>query len=158
MIAAGARLVLGTDAGIEPPRVRLGGPPRDGALGRARTDAGAGDRGGDLRPAELLGLKDMGTLASGKSADFMVLDANPLDDIRNTRQIASVFLHGSARIETRWPQSSSRLRFFTSGRLAGLLLLTLSEADEAESPDPKCGATVDREAPRRMARSTEAVR
>ena len=37
----------------------------------------------------------MGTLASAKRADFVVLDANPLDDIRNTRRIASVYLSGA---------------------------------------------------------------
>ncbi len=31
---------------------------------------------------------------AGKSADFIVLDANPLDDITNTRRIASVYLRG----------------------------------------------------------------
>jgi imidazolonepropionase-like amidohydrolase len=35
-------------------------------------------------------------VASGKSADFLVLDANPLDDIRNTRRIAAVYLRGTA--------------------------------------------------------------
>jgi imidazolonepropionase-like amidohydrolase len=46
--------------------------------------------------AELLRLDDVGTIASGKSADFIVLDANPLDDIKNTRRIASVHLRGVA--------------------------------------------------------------
>jgi imidazolonepropionase-like amidohydrolase len=45
--------------------------------------------------AELFGIQDqLGTLAVGKGADFIVLDANPLDDIRNTRRIADVYLRG----------------------------------------------------------------
>ena len=46
--------------------------------------------------AQVLKLTDMGTVAVGKSADFLVLDANPLDNITNTRRIASVYLRGSA--------------------------------------------------------------
>jgi imidazolonepropionase-like amidohydrolase len=37
----------------------------------------------------------LGTLESGKWADFLVLDANPLDDIRNTRKIDSVWIAGN---------------------------------------------------------------
>jgi imidazolonepropionase-like amidohydrolase len=46
--------------------------------------------------AQVLRLDDLGTLATGKSADFIVLDANPLDDIRNTRKISAVYLRGAA--------------------------------------------------------------
>ena len=46
--------------------------------------------------AELMQMTDMGTVAVGKSADFIVLDANPLDEITNTRRIAAVYLRGIA--------------------------------------------------------------
>ncbi len=46
--------------------------------------------------AELLRLTDSGTLQTGKRADFVVLDANPLDSIANTRRISAVFLNGVA--------------------------------------------------------------
>jgi imidazolonepropionase-like amidohydrolase len=95
MVAAGARLVLGTDAGITARHafgwadhheiarwVELGLTPAQAIVAATQ------------RPAELLGIKDMGTLAVGKSADFIVLNANPLENIRNTRQIASVYLRG----------------------------------------------------------------
>jgi imidazolonepropionase-like amidohydrolase len=46
--------------------------------------------------AVLLGLDDLGTIATGKSADFIVLEGNPLEDITNTRRIEAVFLRGVA--------------------------------------------------------------
>jgi imidazolonepropionase-like amidohydrolase len=96
MVNSGAKIVLGTDAGI-----------------RARYSFGWADHhelltyvshgltpmqaivAGTSTPAEALGLRDVGLLAAGRKADFIVLNANPLDDIRNTRQIASVYMRGS---------------------------------------------------------------
>ena len=95
LVDADVAVVLGTDAGAVPDHffgytghreleifVRLGMTPMQAIV--AATS----------RPAEHLGLSDMGTLAAGKSADFVILGANPLDDIRNTRSIERVYLRG----------------------------------------------------------------
>lgn len=95
MIAAGARLVLGTDAGVWPRYsfgwadhhelrryVELGLPPAQALV--AATS----------RAAEAIGRPDVGLLAPGRWADFLVLDGNPLEDIRHTRRIAHVYLRG----------------------------------------------------------------
>ncbi|HEY3158047.1 MAG TPA: amidohydrolase family protein, partial [Vicinamibacterales bacterium] len=44
--------------------------------------------------AKVMGLKEVGTLQPGNWADLVVLRANPLDNIRNTRTIDSVWIAG----------------------------------------------------------------
>jgi imidazolonepropionase-like amidohydrolase len=95
LVAADVAIVLGTDAGAVPDHffgytghreleifVRLGMTPMQAIV--AATS----------RPAEHLGLTEMGTIESGKTADFVILDANPLEDIRNSRTISRVYLRG----------------------------------------------------------------
>jgi imidazolonepropionase-like amidohydrolase len=45
--------------------------------------------------ADVLRLTGLGTIARGKSADFIVLTANPLENIANTRRIETVYLRGT---------------------------------------------------------------
>lgn len=45
-------------------------------------------------PADFLGRHDLGGIAAGMRANLLVLGANPLDDIRNTRSIEAVILQG----------------------------------------------------------------
>jgi imidazolonepropionase-like amidohydrolase len=48
------------------------------------------------RPAERLGRRDVfGTIAAGRSADLLLLTADPLADIRNVRHIARVIARGA---------------------------------------------------------------
>ena len=44
--------------------------------------------------AETMGLKNVGTLSPGHWADFLILDADPLTDIRNVRKLESVYIGG----------------------------------------------------------------
>ena len=58
------------------------------------------------RAARAFGLIDTGAIEAGRVADLLVLNANPLDDIRHTRQIAAVYLRGievdRAALRARW--------------------------------------------------------
>lgn len=102
---AGIRIVLGTDTGQIRHRigyfahlelealVAIGMTPAE-AIVAATRDA-----------ADIAGV-NTGMVAVGRNADFVVLDANPLERIANTRQIADVYLRGRqvdrAALRARW--------------------------------------------------------
>jgi imidazolonepropionase-like amidohydrolase len=93
--AAGATIGFGADSGAVPDyfhaytthrelqlMVEAGMTPAQALTAVTATSAG------------FLKLKDRGTIEAGQSADFLVLEGNPLDDIANTRKIAKVYLRG----------------------------------------------------------------
>jgi imidazolonepropionase-like amidohydrolase len=87
---AGMRIALGTDGNTPwAPHVEMEDMVASGMT--AGQVLVAATRNG----AKFAGWSEMGTVESGKSADFIVLEANPLDDITNTRRIAAVYLRGA---------------------------------------------------------------
>ncbi len=97
---AGVKVGFGTDSGAIPSRipgfaehhelemmVAAGLTPMQAILCATKTNA------------ELLGIeKTTGTLTVGRQADLIVLDGNPLEDIRNTRKIAAIW-HGGREVQ-----------------------------------------------------------
>ena len=107
LLQAGADIVLGTDAGAVPDHpfgytghreleiyVRLGMTPMQ-AIIAATSNA-----------AKHLGLENYGQLKPGFRADIVMLNQNPLEDIRNTQTIEKVFLEGKeidrAALRRKW--------------------------------------------------------
>jgi imidazolonepropionase-like amidohydrolase len=94
LAAAGIRYGLGTDSG-PPGRVA-------GYSGHWEMELMVKDgftpaeviRAATANGAAILGADDIGTLERSKWANFVVLDANPLADIRNTRAIRAVYIAG----------------------------------------------------------------
>ena len=88
---AGVRIGFGTDSGVTvgwtdheelADMVTAGLTPAQVIMAATKT------------AAEILKIDQLGTVAVGKSADFIVLDANPLDNIANSRKISKVYLRG----------------------------------------------------------------
>lgn len=52
--------------------------------------------------------KEFGTLQAGKAADFMILDASPLDDIRNTERLSAVWQAGKTVRSVSVAQATAR--------------------------------------------------
>ena len=88
--AAGVKVAVGTDGNTPwAPHVEMADMVASG-MTPAQVIIAATKNG-----AEFLRIPNTGTLESGKVADFIVLDANPLQDITNTRKISAVYLRGT---------------------------------------------------------------
>jgi imidazolonepropionase-like amidohydrolase len=103
---AGVQVAFGTDSGALPERipgwgehhelelmVRAGLSPMDAIVAATQ------------KSAALIKASDRGTLEPGKRADFLVLAADPLADIRNTRQLVSVW-HAGREVAPRVPATA----------------------------------------------------
>jgi imidazolonepropionase-like amidohydrolase len=94
-VDAGLLVVMGTDSGPFPERfqgyfeqVELT------MMAAARLTPAQVLRSATVDAARAMKLSDVGTLAPGAWADFLVLDRNPLEDVRNARSIHSVWIAG----------------------------------------------------------------
>jgi imidazolonepropionase-like amidohydrolase len=111
LIAAGMKLVLGSDTGqtrffvgwypqlLFESWVTMGFTPMEAIVFATRD-------GADIAKV------NTGVVAPGRNADFVVLDANPLENIANSRRITRVFLRGQevdrARLRAKWEAEWSR--------------------------------------------------
>lgn len=93
--AGGVPLLAGTDAppgvGVVPGASLHRELARFVAAGLSPLEA---LRTATVNPASFLGKSDFGTVAKGNVADLVLLDANPLEDIANTRRVAAVVASG----------------------------------------------------------------
>jgi imidazolonepropionase-like amidohydrolase len=108
LIKAGAVVTVGTDSywAAAPEFTRTPKPRnQDHGIGTVMAIEGLVELG--MSPAQAIvagtkngaiaarGIADFGTLEAGKRADVLVLDANPLDDIKNLRRISTVMKDGA---------------------------------------------------------------
>ena len=109
--AAGMKVVMGTDTGqtrffigyynhmVLESYVAMGMTPMETIIASTRDSAA-------------IAKVNSGTVAPSRQADFVVLDANPLENIANTRKISTVYLRGAevprAQLAGKWQSQFRR--------------------------------------------------
>ena len=100
-------------------------------------------RSATLNGAEHLGMgKEIGSLENGKLADMIILDANPLDDIRNTEKIKYVIINGrvydSATMNETISREKSRNLFWWQMNRSEGFTIPQGNIETYTFTDPKC--------------------
>ncbi|MEV7284716.1 amidohydrolase family protein [Streptomyces sp. NPDC093252] len=93
-VESGVRVLLSADTGARTQFFGVAEHRELESMVRAGMPALRAIRSATQLPAEVLGLPDRGTLAPGKRADLLILDADPLTDITATRAISAVYFAG----------------------------------------------------------------
>lgn len=115
MHRAGVGILAGTDAPLRNSPPGFGLHQELALLAESGMSSLAILRAATLEPARFLGLADsIGAIAPDHVADLVLLDADPLSDIRNTTRIAAVVANG------RLIDASARRRLLESGRGASV--------------------------------------
>lgn len=89
-------------------------------------------RAATINGARYIGLdKDLGTIEAGKLADFIVLDADPSKDLKNSLSISRVVANGrvfdSMTMDQAWPENVRRPAWFFDGINAARGIQTWSQ-------------------------------
>ncbi|MGC3943565.1 MAG: amidohydrolase family protein [Chryseolinea sp.] len=95
MVDAGVPVVFGTDSGVPTRFMGYFEHVEMAMMSEAGLTPMQIITSASKNAAEFLGLKNLGVIRPGNWADFLILDSDPLQDIRNMRNLNAVFIGGN---------------------------------------------------------------